>query len=118
MDQGATPFMTAEAPLMCNQLYVMDDMSAENGGTLVVPMSHKVTSVAGSGKPVGQLPPAINLEAPAGTVLIFEGRLLHGAGRPAGTAATSRVISQQVELMSRFSTKPMISHFSTFESLG
>ena len=38
MDQGATPFMTAEAPLMCNQLYIMDDMSAENGGTLVVPM--------------------------------------------------------------------------------
>jgi len=25
MDQGATPFMTAEAPLMCNQLYIMDD---------------------------------------------------------------------------------------------
>ena len=42
--------------------------------------SHKITSVAGSGKPVGQLPPAINVEAPAGTVIIFEGRLLHGTG--------------------------------------
>ena len=76
MDQGAVPFMTAEAPLMCNQLYIMDDMSAENGGTLVVPMSHKITSAAGSAKPVGQLPPAINVEAPAGTVIVFEGRLL------------------------------------------
>jgi len=32
------------------------------------------------GKPVGKLPPAINLDAAAGTMVITDGRLLHGTG--------------------------------------
>ena len=31
-------------------------------------------------KPVGKLPPAINVDAKAGTVVITDGRLLHGTG--------------------------------------
>ena len=59
----------------------MDDLCAFNGGTLVVPGSHRLLSDIGSGNPVTEpLPPAINLEAPAGTVMMFEGRLLHGTG--------------------------------------
>eukprot|EP01046_Picozoa_sp_COSAG06_P030197 COSAG06_NODE_2854_length_6170_cov_10.221216_5_plen_111_part_00 len=30
--------------------------------------------------PVAQLPPAVSLETPAGTVMVFDGRLLHGTG--------------------------------------
>merc|ERR1712080_503021 len=59
---------------------MMDDVSEVNGGTLVIPGSHKILYAAGSGGKVGQLPPAINLEAPAGTVMMFDGRLLHGTG--------------------------------------
>merc|ERR1719230_185810 len=55
-------------------------MHEQNGGTLVVPGSHRLVSEAGTGNPVGPLPPAINLVAPAGSVVIFEGRLLHGTG--------------------------------------
>ena len=33
---------------------------------------------AGSNGEVGELPPAINLEAKAGTIMMFDGRLLHG----------------------------------------
>ena len=33
-----------------------------------------------SGKPVGKLPPSCNLKAKAGTVMLFEGRVLHGTG--------------------------------------
>ena len=35
---------------------------------------------AGSGGEIGELPPTINLEAKAGTLMIFDGRLLHGTG--------------------------------------
>ena len=47
----------------------------------VVPGSHKLISEVGAGNPVGPLPPAINAECPAGTVVMFEGRLLHGTGK-------------------------------------
>ena len=46
----------------------------------MVPGSHKLISEVGAGNPVGPLPPAINLQCPAGTVVMFEGRLLHGTG--------------------------------------
>ena len=49
-------------------------------GTLVIPGSHKIMSEAGSGGKIGKLPPAINLEAEAGTIMIFDGRVLHGTG--------------------------------------
>ena len=43
--------------------------------------SHKLISQVGAGNPVPTpFPPAINLECPAGTVVMFEGRLLHGTG--------------------------------------
>ena len=32
------------------------------------------------GRPVGKLPPAINVDAEAGTMVITDGRLLHGTG--------------------------------------
>ena len=95
------------APWSMNTMYVLDDFTAANGGTLrasrpsvraslfvavllllrtwlagpVVPGSHKLISEVGAGNPVGPLPPAINAECPAGTVVMFEGRLLHGTGR-------------------------------------
>ncbi len=81
MDQAMAPFVDANAPFTVNTMYIMDDLTAFNGGTLVVPGSHKLLSEIGSGNPVEKpLPPAINLEAPAGTVMMFEGRLLHGTG--------------------------------------
>jgi len=80
-DQATAPFQDAVAPYTCNTMYIMDDMGEHNGGTLVVPGSHQLLSEAGSGRPIEvPLPPAINLAAPAGTVMIFDGRLLHGTG--------------------------------------
>lgn len=80
-DQATAPFQDAVAPYTVNTMYIMDDMGKHNGGTLVVPGSHKVLSQSASGEAVREpLKPAISLEAPAGTVMIFEGRLLHGTG--------------------------------------
>ena len=49
---------------------------------IVVPTSHRLTSIAGRFQPVAQLPPAISIEAPAGTCVMFDKRMLHGTGTP------------------------------------
>ena len=47
----------------------------------MIPGSHTILSEAARNQtPVGKLPPAINLDAPAGTMVITDGRLLHGTG--------------------------------------
>ena len=61
-------------------MYIPQDINEKNGGTLVIPGSHRILIEAGSGGKVGKLPPAINLEAKAGTVMLFDGRMLHGTG--------------------------------------
>ena len=81
IDQGPLlPWVTEEAPALFNTMYIPQDINEENGGTLVIPGSHKLLIEAGSGGKVGKLPPAINLEAKAGTILLFDGRMLHGSG--------------------------------------
>ncbi|KAI9006824.1 hypothetical protein DFJ74DRAFT_712174 [Hyaloraphidium curvatum] len=77
-DQACAPLQVREAPLTCNTMFLLDEFRADNGGTLLIPGSHLLLSKSLS---IDQpLPPAINLEAPAGTACVFEGRLLHGAG--------------------------------------
>jgi len=81
LDQSPlSPWVTEEAPALVNTLYIPQDVNEANGGTLIIPGSHKNIIKAGSNGQVGKLPPAINLEAKAGTVMLFDGRLLHGTG--------------------------------------
>ncbi len=75
-----SPWITEEAPALVNTLYIPQDVNEENGGTLIIPGSHKSIIKAGSNGDVGKLNPAINLEASAGTIMLFDGRLLHGTG--------------------------------------
>ena len=42
--------------------------------------SKRASGHAWGSKPVGKLPPSINVEARGGTVILFDGRLLHGTG--------------------------------------
>jgi hypothetical protein len=81
IDQGPLlPWITEEAPALVNTMYIPQDIDEENGGTLLIPGSHKAFIRAGSGGEIGELPPTINLEAKAGTIMLFDGRLLHGTG--------------------------------------
>jgi ectoine hydroxylase-related dioxygenase (phytanoyl-CoA dioxygenase family) len=75
-----SPWITEEAPALVNTLYIPQDVNEENGGTLIIPGSHKNIIKAGSNGDVGKLNPAINLETSAGTIMLFDGRLLHGTG--------------------------------------
>ena len=81
IDQGPLlPWQTLEAPALVNTMFILQDIDDFNGGTLVIPGSHRVFAQAGSGGAIGELPPSINLEAAAGTIMLFDGRLLHGTG--------------------------------------
>ena len=78
-DQGNA--LDSRSPMQVNVLTAVTDVDETNGGTLVIPGSHVVLSEAmRAGQPVGKLPPAINVDAKAGTVVITDGRLLHGTG--------------------------------------
>jgi ectoine hydroxylase-related dioxygenase (phytanoyl-CoA dioxygenase family) len=76
-DQGLVGSYTfLQAPVLVNTVYILQDVDEVNGGTLIVPGSHQLY-VDGSGF-FGEIPPPINLEAPAGTVMLMDGRVLHG----------------------------------------
>ena len=76
-DQGlAGAYRFLDAPILVNTIYVLQDVNEVNGGTLLVPGSHRLYC-EGQGT-FGKVPPPINLEAPAGTVLLLDGRVLHG----------------------------------------
>ena len=78
-DQGNA--LDSTSPMMVNVLTAITDLDETTGGTLLIPGSHTVLAVAlRQGKPVGKLPPAINLDAKAGTMVIIDGRVLHGTG--------------------------------------
>lgn len=73
--------LDSHSPMSINILTNISDVDEVNGGTLVIPGSHLVVAEAlRSQKPVGKLPPAINIDAKAGSMVITDGRLLHGTG--------------------------------------
>ena len=76
-DQGLVGAYTfLDAPILVNAIYILQDVDEVNGGTLVIPGSHQ-HYIEGHGT-FGELPPPINLEAPAGTIMLMDGRVLHG----------------------------------------
>lgn len=73
--------LDSRSPMTINILTAITDVDEVNGGTLVIPGSHLVLSEAvRTNTPVGKLPPAINIDAKAGTMIITDGRLLHSTG--------------------------------------
>jgi len=81
LHQDQSDSAEALAPTLVNTLTAITDVDDTNGGTLLIPGSHKELSAAmRARRPVGKLPPAINLEAPAGSITLTDGRILHGTG--------------------------------------
>lgn len=70
------PYRTEAAPALVNTIYVLQDVDEVNGGTLIVPGSHRRYRNADG--TFGAVPPPINLEAKAGTIVLKDGRTLHG----------------------------------------
>jgi ectoine hydroxylase-related dioxygenase (phytanoyl-CoA dioxygenase family) len=81
-EQGIYP-LPRDRDVMLTAIWALDDFTADNGATRVVPGSHR--------RPAGKPGPgeAVPAEMPAGSVLLFSGRLYHGAG--ANRAAAPRL---------------------------
>ena len=73
--------LDSRSPMSLNILTAITDLDEKTGGALVSPGSHvELADAVRAGEPVGKLPPAINIDAKAGTMVITDGRLLHGTG--------------------------------------
>ena len=74
-DDGFYPIPRPRAPLTAATIWAIDDFTADNGATMVIPGSHRW----------GQRPPnpedqAIPVVMPAGSCVFFVGTLWHGGG--------------------------------------
>ena len=70
--------LNRDSPVMVNTVWLLDDFTTENGGTRIVPGSHR-SGLAGppDGMDVKYVHQVV---APAGSVLIFNGQCWHGGG--------------------------------------
>jgi len=75
-DQGYVDTPWADHALACNVAWLLDDFTAENGGTCYVPGSHRL----GRGPVRDEAVETVAIEAPAGSMLIMDGRLWHQTG--------------------------------------
>jgi ectoine hydroxylase-related dioxygenase (phytanoyl-CoA dioxygenase family) len=67
------------APWSINVIWCLDDVYAENGGTLYLPGSQRFTKRADV--PANPLPLLRAFEAPSGSVVAMDGRVWHTSGR-------------------------------------
>lgn len=74
-DDGFAPH-SIDFPIVANTLFMLDDFTDENGATRVAPGSHRDGSYTSKAPPVETVPAV----GPAGTVMVFDGRLWHGTG--------------------------------------
>ena len=75
-DQGYVLPPWPQMPLACNVAWLLDDFTVQNGGTCYVPGSH----LKGHGPDPNKTYETVPIEAPAGSILIMEGRLWHQTG--------------------------------------
>ncbi|MGI8839656.1 MAG: phytanoyl-CoA dioxygenase family protein [Caulobacteraceae bacterium] len=73
-DQGYVGFWTPKA-VVANILWMLDDFTEANGGTRLVPGSHRRERAAEDDPER-----TVAAEGPAGSALVFDGRLIHGTG--------------------------------------
>lgn len=75
-DQGYVPKPWAQ-PWVLNIGWCVDDFTAENGATLFAPGSHLHNGVVPGGE---QSLPLVPAEAPAGSIIVMDGRIWHTSG--------------------------------------
>lgn len=84
-DQIFVPEPWAAEPQGLNVAWCLDDFTEENGATRFVPGSHRLNRAP---RP-GERPDTVSMEAPAGSIVVFESRVWHMTGNNR-TAAEQR----------------------------
>ena len=73
-DDGLWPIPRPHPAFLCNALFAFDDFTKSNGGTHLVPYSHRWA------KPVDQSIDTIQVEMSSGSVVFWEGGMWHAGG--------------------------------------
>ena len=89
-DAGVYP-LPREIEAQTNVIWALDDFTAANGATLIAPGSHRWED--GRRPRASELVPAV---MPAGSALVYSGRLWHGAGRNSSPAGRRALICEHV----------------------
>ena len=76
------PSLGIAPPVVANTMWMLSDFSPQNGATEVVPGSHLSGAHPHPTEQGGY--PIFQPEAPAGTLMVFDGRLWHGTGAHTG----------------------------------
>ena len=76
--------LNMDTPVMMNTVWLLDDFSPANGGTRVVPGSHK-SGLQGPPEDF-EVKHIVQPQAPAGSVIVFNGQCWHGGGANTSTA--------------------------------
>ncbi len=108
-DQGFHSDIPAEmlnmaSPVMMNTVWMLDDFSPENGGTRVVPGTHK--SGLGHPPPEVEVKYCVQPSAPAGSVLVFNGQCWHAGGANRSNANRHALFAHYRKRMLMFQYDP------------
>ena len=80
-DEGFIPFPQPAYPLVANIAWLLDDVTDANGGTRFVPGSHRWDEpLAHRTDGDHRQTDTVAAEGPAGTAVVFDGRIWHGTG--------------------------------------
>jgi ectoine hydroxylase-related dioxygenase (phytanoyl-CoA dioxygenase family) len=90
-DAGVYPLPRDGVELETNVIWALDDFTAENGATLIAPGSHRWP--AGRRPTADELIPAV---MPAGSALVYSGRLWHSAGHNRSDGTRTALICEHV----------------------
>ena len=74
-DDAIYPLKRPHDEIVVNAMWPLCDFTADNGGTVIVPGSHRWTSEIPNADS-----PKITIEMPAGSLLLYRGSLWHGGG--------------------------------------
>jgi ectoine hydroxylase-related dioxygenase (phytanoyl-CoA dioxygenase family) len=76
-DDGSIPLPKPHLPITCTAIWALTDFTEANGGTRVVPGSHRADH---SPRKEERAAPSLPTVMPAGSVLVYHGSLWHGGG--------------------------------------
>ncbi len=78
-DDALIPLPRPYQPVVCTCMVAIDDFTIENGATRLLPGSHQTAGVPGDGTDYREVAGMIAAEMRAGSVIAFNGSLLHQA---------------------------------------